>query len=297
MATAGAAAGEVMSVADAQRRRRSEFWRRMRRSPAGIVGGIVVGLLVLTALFAPLLAPYDPTALHTGVSLAQPTSSHPLGTDQLGRDVFSRVLFGARISLLIGASAVTGAVAVGVPLGLLAGYAGGWFDLLAMRLVDILLSFPFLILALLLIVVLGNGTSNVVWALSVVAVPTFARLVRATVLSVREREYVQAAHLSGASHARVLLRHILPNSLSPVIITGSLFLAVAVIAEASLSYLGLGTQPPTPSWGYDLNASLTFLEVNAWMVAGPGIAILITAMGFNLLGDGIRDVLDPRLRR
>lgn len=288
---------ESPGVLVAERGMAAGLARRVRRSPTAIAGGTIVAILIMVAVFAPLVAPYDPIALRTGLPLSGPSRSHLLGTDQLGRDVFSRVVFGARVSLVVGAAAVTFAVGVGVPLGLIAGYRGGWFDLLVMRLVDVLLSFPFLILALLLIVVLGNGTRNVVWALGIVAIPTFARLVRATVLSMREREYVQAARVIGSSPLRVVLRHILPNAIGPVVISGSLFLAVAVIAEASLSYLGLGTQPPTPSWGYDLNNNLIFLEVNAWMVAGPGLAILTTVVGLNLLGDGIRDLLDPRLRR
>ncbi|MGI8553555.1 MAG: ABC transporter permease [Dehalococcoidia bacterium] len=278
-------------------RRAAAAWRRLRRSPAAIIGGVAVLALLLIALAAPILAPDDPTKLQTGLPLLGPSNGHLIGTDQLGRDILSRIIFGTRVSLLVGGAAMLFAVCIGVPLGLLAGYFGGWADMLIMRLVDVLLSFPFLIFALLLIVVLGNGSSNVVWALGVAAVPLFARLVRGTVLSLRRREFVQSALVIGASHQRIILRHILPNALSPIIITASLLVAVSVIAEASLSYLGLGTQPPTPSWGYDLNKALGYLGVNLWMALGPGVAILFTATAFNLLGDGLRDLTDPRLRK
>jgi peptide/nickel transport system permease protein len=271
-------------------------WRRLRSSPPTLIGGTVVLALVLIALFAPQVSPYDPTQLQVGLPLSGPSASHLLGTDHLGRDILSRVIFGTRISLLVGGSAMLFAVSLGVPLGLLSGYFGGWLDMTIMRAVDVMLSFPFLIFALLLVVVLGNGTSNVVWALGVGSIPLFARLVRGTVLSLKRREFVLAAQVVGASHRRLIFRHILPNALSPIIVTASLLVAVAVIAEASLSYLGLGTQPPTPSWGYDLNKALGYLEVNLWMALGPGIAILLTATAFNMLGDGLRDLTDPRLR-
>lgn len=283
-------------AAAAYQQRLGAVWRRLRRCPNLIAGGVVALALLCVAIAAPLVAPYDPLQLNTGVSLAGPSAAHLLGTDHLGRDIFSRVIFGTRISLRVGGAAMLFAVVLGVPLGLVAGYFGGWLDMLIMRIVDVMLSFPFLIFVLLLIIVLGNGSQNVIIALGVGAVPLFCRLVRATVLSLARRDYVQAAVVVGASHRRIIVRHILPNALSPIIITASLLVAVSVIAEASLSYLGLGTQPPTPSWGLDLNKALGYLDVNLWMALGPGIAILITATTFNLLGDGLRDLLDPRLR-
>jgi ABC-type dipeptide/oligopeptide/nickel transport system permease subunit len=295
-ASAELALGRSTGAASAYRGRVGAAWRRLRRCPNLIVGGAVALLLLFVALAAPLVAPYDPLQLHPDVALSGPSTLHLLGTDQLGRDILSRVIYGTRISLRVGAAAMLFAVVFGVPFGLAAGYFSGWLDMLTMRLVDVMLSFPFLIFALLLIIVLGNGSQNVIIALGVGAVPLFCRLVRATVLSLSRRDYVQAALVVGASHRRIIFRHVLPNALSPIIIFASLLVAVSVIAEASLSYLGLGTQPPTPSWGLDLNKALGYLEVNLWMALGPGIAILITATAFNLLGDGLRDLLDPRLR-
>lgn len=286
-----------VAVAVSDRSRVTTALRGLRSSPGSLIGGAVVLALVVIAVAAPAIAPYSPIKLQVGLPVAGPSSAHWLGTDQLGRDILSRVIFGARVSLLVGGMSMLCALGVGVPLGLLSGYFGGWLDMIIMRLVDVLLSFPFLIFALLLIVVFGNGSSNVVWALGIAAVPLFARLVRATVMSLRRREFVEAAIVIGASHRRIIFRHILPNALSPIIVTASLLVAVAIIAEASLSYLGLGTQPPTPSWGYDLNKALGYLDVNLWMALGPGLAILVTATAFNLLGDGIRDLTDPRLRR
>ena len=295
-ASAELALDRRVGAAAAGRSRLNAVWRTLRQSPNLLVGGAVTLVLLVIAIAAPLLAPYGPLQLNTGVSLSGPSAAHWLGTDHLGRDILSRVIFGTRISLRVGGASVLLALGLGVPLGLVAGYFGGWLDLLIMRVIDIMLAFPFLIFVLLLIIVLGNGSGNVILAIGVGAIPLFCRLVRATVLSLAQRDYVQAAAATGASHRRIMLRHILPNALSPIIITASLLVAVSVIAEASLSYLGLGTQPPTPSWGLDLNKALGYLEVNLWMALGPGIAILVTATAFNLLGDGLRDVLDPRFR-
>lgn len=260
------------------------------------VGGLLILIIVAAAVAAPWIAPFGYKELGAGRPLEGPSGAHWLGTDNLGRDTFSRVVYGARTSLIIGSGAVIFAIIVGLPLGLLSGYFGGWTDLVLMRVIDVLLSFPFLILALLLLVVFGQGSSNVIWALGIGVLPIFSRLVRGTVLSVKERDFVVASRSLGCSNERIIVRHVLPNSLTPIIVTTSLILAVAVIVEASLSYLGMGTQPPDASWGVDLNSSLLYLEVNPWMAIGPGIAIVVTAMAFNLTGDGLRDMLDPRLR-
>lgn len=295
-ASAELALEQRVEAAASGRSRTRAAWRTLRQSPNLLVGGAVALVLLTLAIAAPLVAPYGPLQLNTGVALSGPSGAHWLGTDHLGRDILSRVIYGTRISLRVGGASVLLALGLGVPLGLVAGYFGGWLDMLVMRVIDVMLAFPFLIFVLLLIIVLGNGSGNVILAIGVGAIPLFCRLVRATVLSLAQRDYVQAAAATGASHRRIMVRHILPNALSPIIITASLLVAVSVIAEASLSYLGLGTQPPTPSWGLDLNKALGYLEVNLWMALGPGIAILITATAFNLLGDGLRDVLDPRFR-
>lgn len=276
--------------------RGAETARRILRNQRIVVGGVVLILLLIVALGAPALAPYSPDGLGTGNPLEGASLHHIFGTDQLGRDILSRVIFGARTSLLESGLAVGIALCLGIPIGLISGYFGGWFDLGVQRVVEVLQCFPFLILALLIVIVLGTSTWNVALALGIGVLPGLIRLQRATVLNVMQRDFVQVARATGATDMRIILRHVLPNTLTPIIIAASLLTAGAILAEASLSYLGLGTQPPTPSWGYDLNAGRLYLEVNAWLVAGPGIAMVLTVVAFNLLGDGIRDLLDPRLR-
>lgn len=268
----------------------------LRRSPLAIAGLTILAVLVSAGVAAPLVAPYDPLELQVGSALSGPSFAHLLGTDQLGRDIFSRTVFGARASLVLGGGATLVALAIGVPVGLLSGYRGGWVDALLMRSVDVLLAFPFLVLALVMVIVLGPGSQNVILALGIGATPLFSRLVRSSTLSLREREYVMAARAMGASGTRIVVRHILPNALGPIIVSASLLMAVAILIEAALSYLGLGSQPPAASWGADLNNGLAYMQTSSWMVFGPGGAILVTAVGLNLLGDGIRDIIDPRLR-
>ncbi|MCL6552630.1 MAG: ABC transporter permease [Firmicutes bacterium] len=269
---------------------------RYARNRLALWGLWVVTGVVVAAVLAPALAPADPTKTDFGALLQPPSRAHLLGTDDLGRDILSRVIYGARTSLLAGVIAVGLAVAVGVPLGLLSGYFRGRLDNVLMRVTDALLSFPLLVLALAIAAVLGAGLTKAMLAVGIVFTPGFIRLARAQVLSEREKVYVEAARALGASDRRIVWRHILPNSLSPVLVQASLAMAAAITAEATLSFLGLGTQPPTPSWGSMLNIAQAYLTRAPWMALWPGLAIFLTVLALNLVGDGLREVLDPRLR-
>ena len=275
--------------------------RRLRRSKTALVGVAIVAALVLVAIFADVLAPQSPIVSHQTETFRHPAWDHPLGTDQLGRDMLSRVIHGSRISLAVGVSSVLLALFVGVPLGMVAGYYGGRTDSLVMRAMDLILAFPIYLLAIILMVIFTPtagliGTMKVVGAIAIVRIPIYARLVRGSVLSVKEKEYIEACHALGVRDPMVLLRHVLPNCLAPIIVTTTLGIATAIIVEATLSFLGLGTQPPTPSWGWDLKANVVFIHENPWLSIFPGLAIFVTVLGFNLFGDGLRDALDPRLK-
>lgn len=272
-------------------------WSRFLRSKTALFGLFLVCCLVLTALLADHLAPYSPYEVDVTASLSPPTPAHPLGTDLLGRDLLSRIVHGSRVSLYVGLTSISLAMFLGVPLGLIAGFYGGKFDLIAMRFMDVILAFPFYLQAIAIMVILGPSTTNAIIALSVERIPTFARLVRGSVLSIREHPYIEATHALAFSPIRTLFRHVLPNCLAPIIVAATFSTATAIIVEATLSFLGLGTQPPTASWGWDLKQNLTFLEMNAWITVFPGLSIFLTVLGFNLLGDGLRDALDPRLKQ
>jgi peptide/nickel transport system permease protein len=287
----------VAVVSTRTRSAASIVWSRFFRSKTAVVGLILVCVLLLTALLADHLAPYSPYDVDVEASLSTPSWAHPLGTDLLGRDMLSRVLHGSRISLLVGFVSICLALLVGVPLGLMAGFFGGKFDLFAMRFMDIILAFPFYLQAIVIMVILGPSTTNAIIALGIERIPTFARLVRGSVLSIRELPYIEATEALSFTSGRILFRHILPNCMAPIIVAGTFSTATAIIVEATLSFLGLGTQPPTASWGWDLKQNLTFLEINAWIILFPGLSILLTVLGFNLLGDGLRDALDPRLKQ
>jgi peptide/nickel transport system permease protein len=269
--------------------------RRLRRSHTALLGLSIVVLLFLVAVFADVLAPYSPIQT-TAHSMGTPSWQHPMGTDLLGRDVFSRIIHGSRVSVYVGVVATLLGTLLGVPLGLVAGFYGGRLDNLIMRLMDVLLAFPIFLLAIVIMVILEPSTMNVVLALAIVRIPILARIVRGSVLSVKENEYIEAVKALALSQVRVLWRHVLPNCLAPIIVTSTLNIGTAIIIEASLSFLGLGTQPPTPTWGWDLKQNLTLIEINAWITIFPGLAILVTVLAFNLFGDGLRDALDPRLK-
>jgi peptide/nickel transport system permease protein len=270
----------------------------LRRNPRMIVGGGIVLAWLVIAVFAPLLAPYDPTKVIPADALIPPGPAHWLGTDDLGRDVLSRVMWGSRVSLSVGVISVSIGLLVGTSLGLAAGYLGGKFDLFIMRGIDALLAFPALILAIAITSALGPQIQNAMIAIGIVAIPAYARLTRGQVLAVRAREYIVAARTIGASPLRIVMRHIFPNIMNTLIVQATLSTAFAILAEAALSFLGLGPQPPYPSWGQDINYSQRYLaNLKWWMSVGPGIAIFTAVFGFNFLGDALRDALDPRLRR
>jgi peptide/nickel transport system permease protein len=271
--------------------------RRAARARLAPVGAAVVLLAVLAAALAPVVSPHDPLKQNLGHALARPDRVHPLGTDNVGRDVLSRVIWGTRISLVAGFASVAMALVAGSLLGLLAGYWGGRADGLVMRLMDAVLSFPPLVLALALGAVLGAGLTGVLIALSVVYTPTFARLMRGQVLSIKARDYVEAARALGAPGWRIAWHHVLPNAAAPIVIQASLSVAFAILAEASLSFLGLGIQPPGASWGSMINAGRGYLQQAPWIVFWPGTALFVTVVGLNFVGDAVRDALDPRLRR
>jgi peptide/nickel transport system permease protein len=272
------------------------FLHRYARNRLALAGLWVLVFVILTAILAPWMAPADPTRPDFARLLQPPSREHPMGTDDLGRDELSRVIHGARTSLLAGMVSVGLAVCVGLPLGLASGYYRGRLDASLMRLTDALQSFPLLVLALAIAAVLGAGLTKAMIAIGIVFTPGFIRLSRAQVLSERERTYVEAARAQGAPDARIVRYHILPNSLSPLLVQASLAMAAAITAEATLSFLGLGTQPPTPSWGSMLNIAQAYLTKAPWLALWPGLAIFITVLALNLVGDGLREVLDPRLR-
>jgi peptide/nickel transport system permease protein len=259
-----------------------------------MVGLAFVIFFVLLALFAPWIAPYDPLATSWGAIRKAPSAAYLFGTDEIGRDVLSRVVWGARASLLAGVVSVCISLALGVPIGMLAGYLGGWTDMAISRLTDAMLACPFLILAIALAAFLGPSLTNAMIAIGISATPIFIRLTRAQVMAVKVEDYVEAARALGNPHLRIALRHILPNILAPVIVQATLAIAAAVIAEASLSFLGLGQQPPAPSWGSMLNTAKNYVDHAPWMAVWPGVSIFLLVLSFNLLGDGLRDALDPR---
>jgi peptide/nickel transport system permease protein len=275
--------------------------RRLKRSYTALLGLGIVILLILVAAFADVIAPYSPTANSPSETFQHPTTNHVIGTDQFGRDMLSRIIHGSRVSLAVGLSSVLLAIFVGVPLGIVAGFYGGKLDTLIMRAMDLILAFPVILLAIVIMIMFTPtagliGAMKVILAIGIVRIPIYARLVRGSVLSIKEKEYVEACHALGQRVSRVLFHHILPNCLAPIIVAGSLSIATAIIVEASLSFLGVGTQPPTPSWGWDLKANVPWIQENPWLAMGPGGAIFVTVLGFNLLGDGLRDALDPRMR-
>jgi peptide/nickel transport system permease protein len=275
---------------------RREVVRRLVRKPIAITGAALLVVMVLAATLAPTLAPYEPDAQGVGDPFAPPSAQFLFGTDQFGRDIFSRVAYGGRISLQIGLVAVAIGGSVGLILGCLAGYASGWADEVVMRLIDIMLAFPGILLAIAVVTMLGPSLYNLMIAVGVGAIPTFARVVRASVLETKERDYVAAARVIGVSDLMIVWRHILPNILAPFIVLATLDVATAILSGTALSYLGLGAKPPTPEWGLMLSDGRNFIR-NAWWVGTfPGLAITVTVIGINLLGDGLRDALDPRLR-
>jgi peptide/nickel transport system permease protein len=275
---------------------REFFMVRLLRMRLARVGGAIVGAVVLAALLGPFVATYGPTQQDVRNILRPPAVAHWLGTDELGRDTLTRVLYGARVSLQVGVLAVGIALVIGASLGLIAGYLRGLTDAVVMRLMDGLLALPTLVLALAITAMLGPSLTNAMLAIGITGIPVFARLVRGQVLSIRELDYIQAARSLGAGDGRVMLSHVLPNVLAPIVVQTSLAMPTAILAEAGLSFLGLGVQPPTPSWGGMLNTAKGYLQQDPWLAIAAGTAIFVTVLGFNFLGDAVRDALDPRLR-
>ncbi|HMB36998.1 MAG TPA: ABC transporter permease [Methylomirabilota bacterium] len=274
--------------------RQAQVLRRLVRRPPTVVAAAIVLIFIAIALGAAHLAPFDPTATDFAAIRKPPSAVHLLGTDEVGRDVLSRLIWGARASLLAGVIPVTLAVSLSIPLGLVAGYAGGWIDSWMMRLNDAMLAIPFLIVAIALAAFLGPSLRNAMIAIGIASLPTFLRLARGTVLALKAEDYVEAARALGCSRPRIAGRHILPNMLPPLIVQSSIAVAAAIIAEASLAFLGLGQQPPAPSWGSMLNAAQRYLSQAPWMALYPGLTIFAIVMALNVLGDGLRDALDPR---
>ena len=275
--------------------RRPSIWRRLWRNWSAVAGGAIVASLVLVAVLAPTLGPRAPTALHAGFEITPPSRAFPFGTDELGRDILSRVIHGARISLAAALGAVSLATVVGVPFGTAIGFAGGVIDLVMMRLFDILFAFPAILLAIAIVAALGPSLTNLIFTIAVLTMPQFAVLARGATLAARSLEYVQAAVALGAPGRRVVFGHILPNVLPPVIVAATLNLSIVILVEAGLSFLGLGTQPPAPSWGGMISRGRQYMTIAPWLVVFPGLAIMLAVLGFNLLGDGVRETLDPRL--
>lgn len=270
--------------------------RQFRRNRGGVVGLAIVLTFVLVAILAEAIIPYNPTQQDLSVALRRPGGNYLLGTDELGRDILSRIIMGARVSLLMSVAAVIGASVVGTLLGSAAGFFGGRLDQVTMRCIDVLLALPGILLAITIIAVLGVGLINVVVAIAISGIPVFSRLSRAATLSVKENDYVQAAKALGGTEGRLLLRHVLPNIAPPLLVQSTLLMATAILTSSSLSFLGLGAQPPTPEWGAMLSSGRSYLTSSPHIGTFPGIALMLVVLGFNMLGDGLRDALDPRLK-
>lgn len=288
----------AVSTATTEKRkeRRSKAWLRLRRNPRAVVGGIALAIIILSAVFAKQIAPYDPNKQNLRASLQPPSAEHVLGTDKFGRDLLSRIIYGGRVSLQVGFLSVGIALAVGGVLGLLAGYYAGKLDAVIMAVTDVLLALPAFLLALAIVAALGPGMVNVMIAVGIANIPVFTRIARSAVLSVRELDYVSAAQAAGSRNWRIMFRHIVPNSLGPVIVQATLSLAGAILAAAGLSFLGMGAQPPTAEWGSMLSAARSDMRDAHWTTTFPGLAIVITVLALNLVGDGLRDAIDPRSR-
>jgi peptide/nickel transport system permease protein len=271
-------------------------WRRLRRSPNLVAGTIILVAVVASAVLAPHISPHDPIEQDFSSQLQPPSVSHLFGTDEFGRDIFSRVVYGARIALQVGGLADAIATALGVLLGVMAGYFGGRLDAILTRAIDVMLAFPYLLLAMIVVAILGPGLTNAMMAIAIVYTPQFARVVRGVVLSVKEQEFVEAAQSMGAGTFRILGRHVLPNIVSPIIVMATLTVGFMIVETAGLSFLGLGASPPTPEWGSMLATGREYMLTAPWITTFPGLAILVTVVAFNMVGDGLRDVLDPRLR-
>ncbi|MGM0689581.1 MAG: ABC transporter permease [Bacillota bacterium] len=274
-----------------------QVWRHLRRNRLAMVGLAVLILFLLCAIFAPFITPFDPLKTDFGNTLQDPSRQNLLGTDWLGRDSFSRILYGSRISLAIGLISVTIGMLIGVPIGALSGYYGGRFDILIQRVIDILIAFPGILLAIVVVAVLGVGVENVMIAVGIASVPIYTRLVRGSVLAVKEQGYIAAAKALGIGDARIIIRHIMPNCLGPIIVQSTFQIATAILWAAGLGFLGLGAQPPDPEWGRMLSDGRQYIRTAHHLTTYPGLAILFMVLGFNLLGDGLRDALDPRSRK
>lgn len=272
------------------------IWKRLMKNKLAIVGMVIILIIIISAIFAPYIAPYDPTKQNILARYKAPSAKYLLGTDELGRDILSRLIYGARYSLLIGVITISLALIFGLLLGVIAGYYGGLADLIIMRFIDIMLAFPYILLAIVIVAILGPALQNAMIAISIVNIPRFARIIRSSVLLIKESEYVQGAKAIGATDLRIILKHILPNSMAPIIVQSTLSIASAILSAAGLSFLGLGAQPPTPEWGAMLSDARSALQLAPWVVTFPGLAIMLNVLGFNLLGDGLRDALDPKLK-
>ena len=288
------AVSETLAVELREESPGARAWRRLIRRKSAVLGLVIIVLFVAVAVFAPLIAPYDPTQQSWTAIRKPPSAQHWFGTDESGRDLFARVIYGARASLLAGVVSISIALCLGVPFGLLAGYGGRWIDAVISRITDAMLAIPFLILAIALAAFLGPSLQNAMIAIGVTATPIFVRLTRGQTLAAKVEDYVEAARAVGNPHWRIALRHVLPNIVPPLLVQASLAIAGAIIAEAALSFLGLGQQPPSPSWGSMLNSAQRFIAQAPWMAFWPGFAIFFAVLSFNLLGDGLRDALDPR---
>jgi peptide/nickel transport system permease protein len=290
---------EILHYVDSSRLsvRLGRFFHQLFRNRGAIFGSIVVSIVVICALFSPILAPYPPNKIDSINMLMPPSATHPMGTDDIGRDILSRIIFGARISMIVGVISIGIAMLLGVPLGLISGFYGGRADSIIMRVMDVLLSFPALVLALFIMAVLGPSAVNAMIAIGIVYTPNFARLTRANVLSIREMTFVEAARSIGFSQWHIMFREILPNALAPLIVQASLGVAYAILMEAALGFLGLGVQPPTASWGSMLSEGRVLLKIAPWYSTFPGLAIFFTVLALNLFGDGLREALDPRLKQ
>ncbi len=296
MSVDSATATGIGAVASVRRPAQRKTLRAIRRNKKALIGATLLLILILVALFAPILAPYDPNELGVGRPLTKPDSTHLLGTDNYGRDSFSRLVYGARISLLVAFGVIAGSIALGVTTGLVTGYVGGIADYLVMRFIDILFTFPWALMSLAIAAILGPGLRTVLVALIIVYSPILARLTRSIVLGIREMEYIEAAQVVGLRSLTILWRYILPNSASAIIVQSTSIMGFSILAESAISYVGLGTRPPTPSWGLSLSEGADYMWVAPHLVISPGLAIALMVLALNLLGDGLRDVLDPRLR-